>query len=161
FEEGGEAFIVMEFVDGKTLEATFKEHALQGTWLPINEAIDIFRQLLESLVFAHSSGLIHRDIKPSNLLISKLGVLKLADFGIAKEMSFSSTQNPPLKSSFAGTGSQLYMSFEQSRGEHIDQRSDIFSAGIIGYQLFTGRHPFNHASAAFSVFELIREKNFA
>ncbi len=160
FEEGGEGFIVMEFVDGSTLESLFRDHALRGTWIPAEEAVDLFRQLLEGLVFAHSSALIHRDIKPSNLLISKLGVLKVADFGIAKQMNFSAVQNQFVKTNFAGTGSQLYMSFEQSRGEELDQRTDIFSAGIVGYLLFTGKHPFNHASAAFSIFELIKEKTF-
>lgn len=161
FEEAGEAFIVMEFVDGNTLENIFREHVLRGTWVAIDEGIDLFKQLLDGLVFAHSSGLIHRDIKPSNILISKLGVLKIADFGIAKQMTFSSSQHADPRTNFAGTGSQFYMSFEQSRGENLDQRSDIFSAGIIGYLLFTGRHPFNHSSAAFSIFELIREKGFS
>jgi serine/threonine protein kinase len=160
FEEGGEAFIVMEFVDGNTLESIFRDHVLRGTWLLVDEGIDFFKQLLEGLVFAHSSGLIHRDIKPSNILVSKLGVLKIADFGIAKQMTFSGSQNPPAKTNLAGTGSQFYMSFEQSRGENVDQRSDVFSAGIIGYLLFTGKHPFNHTSAAYSIFELIREKGF-
>ena len=116
FEEAGEAFIVMEFVDGRTLDSIFREHALHGTWIAVDEAIDIFKQLLEGLVFAHSSALIHRDIKPSNLLISKLGVLKIADFGIAKQMTFSSAQNIVHGTSFAGTGSQSYMSFERNTG---------------------------------------------
>ena len=161
FEESGEAFIVMEFVDGSTLETIFREHVLRGTWIAVDEGIDLFKQLLEGLVFAHSSGLIHRDIKPSNILISKLGVLKVADFGIAKQMTFAPAPLADPRTNFAGTGTQFYMSFEQSRGETLGQRSDIFSAGIIGYLLFTGKHPFNHSSAAFSVFELIREKGFS
>ena len=161
FEEAGEAFLVMEYVDGPSLDKVFKEHALKGTWIRTDEALEYLRQILEGLVFAHSSGLIHRDIKPSNILISKLGVVKLADFGIAKPMPFSKPVTVGLSEpGFAATGSQTFMSFEQSRGEQLDQRTDIFSAGIVGYLLITGRHPFNHASGAFSIFELIREPSY-
>jgi serine/threonine protein kinase len=161
FEEGGEAFLVMEYVDGPSLDTVFKEHALKGTWIRNDEALEYLRQILEGLVFAHSSGLIHRDIKPSNILISKLGVVKLADFGIAKPMPFSKPATAGLlEPGFAATGSQTFMSFEQSRGEQLDQRTDIFSAGIVGYLLLTGRHPFNHPSGAFSIFELIRESGY-
>lgn len=161
-EDSGEAFLVMEYVDGPSLDRIFKEHALKGTWVPVNEALDYLNQILEGLVFAHSSGLIHRDIKPSNILVSKLGVAKLADFGIAKPMPFvRTTAVPPAEQGFAATGSQSFMSFEQSRGEQLDQQTDIFSAGIVGYMLLTGRHPFNHPSAAFSIFDLIREPGYS
>jgi serine/threonine protein kinase len=161
FEEANEAFLVMEYVDGPSLDKVFKEHSLKGTWIASDEALDYLRQILEGLVFAHSSGLIHRDIKPSNILISKLGVVKLADFGIAKPMPFSKPATSSLSEpGFAATGSQSFMSFEQSRGEQLDQRTDIFSAGIVGYLLLTGRHPFNHSSGAFSIFELIREPSY-
>ena len=69
-EDSGEAFLVMEYVDGPSLDRVFKEHALKGTWVPVDEALDYLNQILEGLVFAHSSGLIHRDIKPSNILVS-------------------------------------------------------------------------------------------
>jgi len=161
FEESGEAFLVMEYVDGFSLDKIFKEHALRGTWVPTDEALDYLRQMLEGLVFAHSSGLIHRDIKPSNILISKLGVVKLADFGIAKPMPFSKPATVAAEPGVAATGSQTFMSFEQSRGEQLDQRTDIFSAGIVGYLLLAGRHPFNHPSGAFSIFDLIREPSYS
>jgi len=161
FEEASEGFLVMEYVDGPSLDKVFKEHALRGTWIASDEALDYLRQILEGLVFAHSSGLIHRDIKPSNILISKLGVVKLADFGIAKPMPFSKPATAGVSEpGFAATGSQSFMSFEQSRGEQLDQRTDIFSAGIVGYLLLTGRHPFNHSSGAFSIFDLIRESSY-
>jgi serine/threonine protein kinase len=152
----------MEYVDGPSLDRVFKEHALKSTWIPVNDALEYLNQILEGLVFAHSSGLIHRDIKPSNVLISKLGVVKLADFGIAKPMPFTKTSSAlALEPGFAATGSQSFMSFEQSRGEQLDQQTDIFSAGILGYILLTGRHPFNHPSAAFSIFDLIREPGYS
>ncbi len=161
-EDQGEAFLIMEYVDGPSLDTLFKEHALKGTWIPTDEALDYLRQILEGLVFAHSSGLIHRDVKPSNILISKLGVVKLADFGIAKPMPFSKPATVGgAEPGFAATGSQTFMSFEQSRGEQLDQRTDIFSAGIVGYLLLTGRHPFNHPSGAFSIFDLIRESSYS
>ena len=155
-------FLVMEYVDGPSLDAVFKEHALKGTWISIQDALDYLRQILEGLVFAHSSRLIHRDVKPSNILISKLGVVKLADFGIAKPMPF--TKPPTVGASevgLAATGSQSFMSFEQARGEQLDQRTDIFSAGIMGYLLLAGRHPFNHPSGAFSIFDLIHEPTYS
>lgn len=162
FEESGEAFIVMEYVDGPTLEGIFKDHALKGTWLPTDEALDYIRQMLEGLVYAHSCGMIHRDIKPSNILVSKLGVIKLADFGIAKPMPFTKPGTSGLQETgFAGTGTQPFMSFEQARGEQLDQRTDIFSAGIVAYLLLAGRHPFNHPSGVFSIFDLIREPSYA
>lgn len=160
FEENSEAFIVMEYVDGSSLETLFKEHALKGTWIGTDEAMDYLRQIMEGLVYAHSSGLIHRDVKPSNILVSKLGVVKLVDFGIAKSMPFSKPGTVGADASFAGTGSQPFMSYEQSRGEALDQRTDVFSAGIVGYILLTGKHPFNHPSGAFSIFELIRETTY-
>ncbi len=161
-EEAGEIFLVMEYVDGPSLDAVFKQHALKGTWVSTQDALDYLRQILEGLVFAHSSGLIHRDVKPPNILISKLGVVKLADFGIAKPMPF--TKPPTVGASeigLAATGSQSFMSFEQARGEQLDQRTDIFSAGIVGYLLLTGRHPFNHPSGVFSIFDLIHESSYS
>jgi eukaryotic-like serine/threonine-protein kinase len=151
-EDSGEAFLVMEYVDGPSLDRIFKEHALKGDWIPVSDALDYLNQILEGLVFAHSSGLIHRDVKPSNILVSKLGVAKLADFGIARPMPFTrGAAAPAAEQGFAATGSQSFMSYEQSRGEQLDQQTDIFSAGIVAYILLTGRHPFNHPSAAFSV----------
>ena len=161
-EDSGEAFLVMEYVDGPSLDRIFKEHALKGDWIPVSDALDYLNQILEGLVFAHSSGLIHRDIKPSNILVSKLGVTKLADFGIARPMPFTrAAAAPAAEQGFAATGSQSFMSYEQSRGEQLDQQTDIFSAGIVAYILLTGKHPFNHPSAAFSVFDLIRESGYS
>lgn len=161
-EEQGEVLIVMEYVDGSSLEQVLQKHALSGTWIPVDEAIDYMRQVLEGLLSAHSSGLIHRDIRPANILVSSLGVVKIADFGIARPASFGPVvPGPDRGGGFAGTGSQAFMSYEQARGEQLDQQSDIFSAGIVGYLLFTERHPFNHPSGVFSIHDLIRHDSYA
>lgn len=162
FEEQGEGFIIMEYVDGKSLDALLRECVLKKAWLAVDEALDYFKQLLEGLVFAHSCGVYHRDIKPSNIIVSKLGVVKLVDFGLAKPMPFSAQLAAPnAEPGFAGTGTPAFMSYEQARGEQLDHHTDIFSAAMVGYLMLTGRHPFNHPSGVFNIVDLIREPAFA
>ncbi len=160
FEEDSEGFLVMEYVDGRTLDDLIKQHILKSSWFDRDEALDIFRQVLQGLLFAHSSGLYHRDVKPSNILVSKLGVVKLVDFGIAMPMVARSEEMADRHPGVAWTGTPNFMSPEQANGESLDHQTDIFSAGLIGYILLTGRHPFNHPSGVASVFELIREPSF-
>ncbi len=116
--------------------------------------------MLEGLLFAHSSGLYHRDVKPSNILVSKLGVVKLVDFGLARTMVMPLEEYEHREAGIAWTGTPNCMSPEQARGETLEHQTDIFSAGLVGYILLTGRHPFNHASAVASVIELIKEQSF-
>jgi serine/threonine protein kinase len=159
FELGGEGFLVMEYVDGWTLEQIFNQHIRAGTWLNRDEAFDYFKQILQGLSFAHSSGVYHRDVKPSNILISKLGVVKLVDFGLAKTM-FTQTDSNSRATGLAWTGTPNFMSAEQATGKDLDHQTDIFSAGLVGHILLTGRHPFNHPSAVASVFDLIKDHSF-
>lgn len=161
FEDDGEGFLVMEYVDGGTLDDIIRRHILAGTWLDPEDALDYFRQILEGLLFAHSSGLYHRDVKPSNILVSKLGVVKLVDFGLAKPMMPAPAEYEHREPGIAWTGTPNFMSPEQAGGAHLDHLTDIFSAGTVGYILLTGRHPFNHASAVASVYELIKEPGFS
>lgn len=161
FQEGNDAFIVMEYVDGSSLESLLREHVLKGTWIDPDDALDYFKQVLSGLVLAHSSGIYHRDVKPSNILISRLGVVKLVDFGLAKPLPYSLREQQDAALGLAHSGTPSFMSFEQARGEKLDQQTDIFSAGIIGHILFTGRHPFNHPSGLFNIFDLIKESGFS
>ena len=160
FELDGEGFLVMEYVDGNTLEELFKQHIRARTWIDRDEALDYFRQILQGLLFAHSGGLYHRDIKPTNILLSKLGVVKLVDFGLAKPMLTTLSETDYRESGMAWTGTPNFMSIEQASGHELDHQTDIFSAGLVGHILLTGRHPFNHPSGVASVFELIKDAAF-
>src|SRR5207247_4954889 len=160
FEQDDDGFLVMEYVDGSTLDEIIRQHILKNTWLDFEEAVDYFKQILQGLLFAHSSGLYHRDVKPSNILISKLGVVKIVDFGLAKPMVLPRLQDE-YPEGWACSGTPNFMSPEQAVGGSLDHLTDIFAAGLVGYILFTGRHPFNHPSGITSIFELIKQSGFA
>ena len=151
FQESDEWLLVMEFVDGDSLETIFRRHIRDRTWLDAQEGREILRQVLEGLVFAHKQQLFHRDIKPSNILVSKLGLVKVVDFGLAKTLD-ELKKEVPLAPGFAWSGTPNFMSPEQANGDGLDQQTDVFSAGIVGYLLFTGKHPFNHPSAVAKCF---------
>ncbi len=126
-------YIVMELVDGITL----KQYMQQKGALPWREALHFITQIMKALSHAHSRGIIHRDIKPQNIMILRDGTVKVADFGIARLVS--STQSTLTQEAL---GSVHYISPEQARGSHIDARSDIYSAGVVLYEMLTGRLPF-------------------
>jgi serine/threonine-protein kinase len=132
FREQGALFIVMEFVEGIDLYDLLdrlKE-------LPSDIAAIVSLQVGRALDYAHFRGVIHRDVKPANIIISNLGTVKLTDFGIAR------TEASDLTQAGVGLGTPAYMSPEQIVGDRLDQRSDIFSFGIVLYQMLTGRKPF-------------------
>ncbi len=126
------AFIVMELVNGKSLY----EHLQNKAKFDLAEIGEIVRQLLDGLGYAHAQGVVHRDVKPSNILINDDGRIKISDFGIAHLDSSSLTQVGEIM------GSPGYMSPEQFTGEEPDARTDIYSAGVIAYELLAGRKPF-------------------
>ncbi|MGF6483757.1 serine/threonine-protein kinase [Paraburkholderia sp. JPY419] len=141
-EAQGVAFIALEYVRGENLAQRLAQHARNGGTIPLMDALTWFAQLLDALAYAHELGVIHRDIKPANLLIASRGECKVTDFGIAQLDTGRLTQ--------AGTmiGTPSYMSPEQYAGGEIDARSDLFSAGVVLYEMLSGHCPFTGASAA-------------
>lgn len=136
--EGNIHFIVMELVEGRTLSDIIKE---KGP-LDYKETVKIMKQIISALSLAHKNGIIHRDIKPHNILITNEGIAKLADFGIAKAINDST-----ISESHKILGSVHYFSPEQARGSYVDEKSDIYSAGIVMYEMLTGQVPFDGDSA--------------
>jgi eukaryotic-like serine/threonine-protein kinase len=133
FEENGRYFIVMEYLEGQTLRDVMQ---IRGA-LPLHEAVGIACQVLDALAHAHQHRVIHRDIKPDNIFILPGGQAKLADFGIARL-----SEEPALTSDGQVFGTPSYMSPEQIEGRGIDHRSDLFSLGVLLYEMLTGRKPF-------------------
>jgi serine/threonine protein kinase len=135
-QDDGTAYMVMEFVAGKPLSELLGEHAS----FPLDDSVRIVTQILAALEHAHRNGVVHRDIKPANVLVLPDGGIKVTDFGIARLESSTMTQ--------AGhrLGSPQSMSPEQVLGKDVDRRSDIFSTGIILYELLTGEKPFHGES---------------
>ena len=133
--EGNINFIVMELIDGKPLSQVIEEKGK----LDYKEAISITRQVASALSLAHKNQIIHRDVKPHNILITSQGTAKLADFGIARAVSQASIEEGDDKI----IGSVHYFSPEQARGAYVDERSDIYSLGIVLYEMLTGKVPFD------------------
>lgn len=133
--EGNIHFIVMELVEGRPLSEIIKEKGR----LDYKKAIEITRQVASALSLAHKNQIIHRDVKPHNILITPDGTAKLADFGIARAVSNSTL----LGSESKIMGSVHYLSPEQARGAYVDERTDIYSLGIVLYEMLTGKVPFD------------------
>jgi len=134
-ENEGITYFVMRYLDAGTL----KDKMGEGNPLPLKEIDRLFTQLADALSYAHSLGVVHRDLKPSNALIDSQGDLFLTDFGIAKILESASTR---LTQTDAVMGTPAYISPEQAQAEKVDQRSDIYSLGIILYEMVTGRVPY-------------------
>ena len=137
-EDDAVAYIVMELVNGKTLA----QHLQQEVNYETREVGEIIRQLLDGLEHAHAAGVIHRDVKPSNILINNDGRIKISDFGIARIESSQLTQVGDV------LGTPHYMAPEQFLGTNIELQADLYSVGVIAYELLTGRKPFTGNSAA-------------
>ena len=135
-DESGHPYLVMEFVEGSTLEDMVESKKSAGEQMPLAQALDIGTQVASALDYAHRRGVVHRDVKPANILVTADGIAKIADFGIAKVTGVSLTQT----GSFLGT--PAFMSPEQFSGGAIDARSDLFSLGAMLYWMFTGERPF-------------------
>jgi beta-lactam-binding protein with PASTA domain/predicted Ser/Thr protein kinase len=132
-EAEGTYYIAMEFLDGRSL----KELIVSRGPAPITVSVEYARQILQALRFAHRHGIVHRDIKPHNVLVDAEGRVKVTDFGIARAGTSQMTEAGSI------VGTAQYLSPEQARGTHVDQRSDVYSLGIVLYELLTGTVPFS------------------
>src|SRR5206468_3154984 len=151
-EADGRHFIVMEYLEGSTLK-----YRIEGKPISLDQLLDFGAQVADALDVAHSAGIIHRDMKPANLFLTKRGQAKILDFGLAKVVNRPIPQLEPVGASFATAavndaaqltspgstvGTVAYMSPEQARGEELDARSDLFSFGIVLYEMAAGVLPF-------------------
>jgi len=146
-EYDNQFFIVMEYLEGSEL----KEKISKGK-LSLDESLDIIEQIAKGLQAAHQKGIIHRDIKSSNIMITQTGTVKVMDFGLAKVRGTSQITK------FGTTlGTTAYMSPEQSRGEHVDHRTDIWSLGVIMYEMLAGRMPFKGDFEQAVIYSILNE----
>jgi eukaryotic-like serine/threonine-protein kinase len=145
FEVGDTSVLSMELVDGDALSQVIKRHRARAAGIPCMpalRALAYFEQLLGALASLHAMGIVHRDVKPHNVLVRRDGIVKLTDFGIAKQVTPYDPDAPSTEAGIApGTG--IYMSPEQVMGTGIDGRSDLYSAAIVLFEMLAGRTPFS------------------
>jgi serine/threonine-protein kinase len=150
-EDGSLRYIAMEFIEGVDLRKVLTEHGA----LPLEQAFDYCIRTAEGLQAIHEAGIIHRDLKTANLMVDARGVLRLMDFGIAKQHGAEATQGSTATGLVVGTPE--YMSPEQARGEKVDFRSDIYALGVVAFEIFTGRVPFHGETPIATIFMHLQE----
>jgi serine/threonine protein kinase len=149
-ETEGQLFLAFEFVEGTDLAGRMEN----GPPLSLREVLRIIRQVADALDYAHRQGIVHRDIKPSNILLDTAGRVKVADFGIAKVTG----QSTELTMAGSVMGSPQYLSPEQIRGDDLDGRSDIFSLGVVLYELLSGKRPFEGETITTLVYQILHKE---
>ncbi len=142
-------FMVMELVEGELLSVRLSRGRLST-----EESVALLQQLLAALEYSHSAGVVHRDIKPGNLILTSAGVLKVMDFGIARAVS---EEQDSVSQTTTILGTAAYFSPEQARGENVDERSDLYSAGIVLFEMLTGRTPFQGETPVAVAYQHISE----
>lgn len=147
FSQERVAFIAMEYVEGMSLR-----QKLAGGALPIDDVLSLTLQLSRGLEAAHQQGVVHRDIKPGNIIITPTGTLKILDFGVAK-----SSRETSMTDAAHIVGSVAYMSPEQITGDTIDERTDIWSLGVVVFEMLAGRHPFRGEAPAAIMYSIAHE----
>jgi eukaryotic-like serine/threonine-protein kinase len=159
-DNNGHPFIVMEKLEGESL----KQH-LHGQPLDFEELLDIGVQVVEALAAFHAKGIIHRDIKPANLFLTNTGQVKILDFGLAKlsrDQGVAASEDTPYEDSLTAIGvvpgTAVYMSPEQARSEELDPRSDLFSFGVVLYEMATGKKPFRGANVVTTLDAMLHQK---
>ncbi len=158
-EADGRPFIVMEKLEGISLK-----ERMRGTPMELDEILDIGIQVADALAASHAKGIVHRDIKPANIFIAPSGQVKILDFGLAKltrEVG-SGSDTTPIDDSLTKLGviigTAIYISPEQARGEEIDQRSDLFSLGVVMYEMATGKKPFAKTNVVTTIDAVLNQK---
>lgn len=146
-EDNGVLFLAMEFLEGKSIQQLVEKHNI----MPIETLVPMYEQICSALDHAHQHKIVHRDVKPANIMILESGLVKVTDFGIAKVMSMGMTQAGQI------LGTPNYMSPEQVKGRQVDGRSDIFSLGVILYELVTGEKPFGGQNITTVIYKIINE----
>ena len=148
-ESNGIKFITMEYVEGESL---YEILSRQGK-LPLKEALEIMRQMLRGLQAAHREGVVHRDLKPGNIMRDGQGRVVVMDFGLARDLS-----GDGMTRTGAMLGTMEYMSPEQAQAKEVDARSDLFTVGLISYELLTGKMPYHADSAVASLLKRMQER---
>ncbi|MFL6128350.1 MAG: Stk1 family PASTA domain-containing Ser/Thr kinase [Mycobacteriales bacterium] len=147
---GNQPYIVMEYVEGRTLRDVLKT---EGRLMP-RRAMEVVADVCAALDFSHRNGIVHRDVKPGNVMITRTGAVKVMDFGIARAVADNAAT---VTQTAAVIGTAQYLSPEQARGENVDARSDVYSTGVLLFELITGHPPFTGDSPVAVAYQHVRE----